>query len=79
MSATIRHISGDQNEIELTNGKKYKAVESDGSCRGCAFKPTGPCYIIPCSSAIRTTAEPPRHDGREVIFKEQESDCDNEG
>lgn len=70
MSATIRHISGDQNEIELTDGKKYKAVESDGACIGCAFCTTGPCDVIPCGPAA--TLFTPRHDEKHVIFKEQE-------
>ena len=77
MMATIRHISDDQNELELTNGKKYKAVESDGACVGCSFMETGPCDLVPCGPEV--TLYTPRRDERHVIFKEQESDSDNEG
>lgn len=68
---TIRHISGDQNEIELTDGKKYVAVESDGGCSGCGFRADGPCDLVPCSPH---TMFLPREDSKNVIFKEKVSE-----
>lgn len=76
MMATIRYISDDQNELELSDGKKYKAVPSDGKCWGCDLKSDGPCDIIPCGPEAELPG--PRRDGKTVIFKEQESDSDNE-
>lgn len=74
---TVRHISGDQNEIELTDGKKYVAAESDGSCKGCSFKHSGPCSLVPCGP-VDYGGLTTRHDGGHVIFKEKENE-DHEG